>query len=121
MEEIWKDIIVRKNGKVYDFTGFYQVSTYGNVRSLDRDVKYSDGRVYHYKGKDVCKIPNVRGGYLYVRLNKNQFYCHCKVHRLVADAFIPNPDNKPTVDHIDTNKHNNVVYGKMKIRRTLIV
>lgn len=109
MKEIWKDVIVRKNGETISFAGFYQVSNLGNVRSVDRYITYSDGRVYHYKGKMVVKMSHVRDGYLYVRLNKNQYYCHCKVHRLVAEAFIPNPDNLPTIDHIDTNKRNNVV------------
>lgn len=109
MEEIWKDVIVRKNGETISFAGFYQVSNLGNVRSVDRCITYSDGRVYHYKGKMVVKMPHVRDSYLYVRLNKNQYYCHCKVHRLVAEAFIPNPDNLPYIDHIDTNKKNNIV------------
>lgn len=113
MEEIWKDIIIQADGNIFDFTGIYQISNLGRVKSLPREIIYSDGRVYYYEGKIKDLIKHKRDGYIYVRLNCNgnklRKYFHCKVHRLVAEAFIPNPENKPCVDHIDTNKENNVV------------
>ena len=92
--EIWKPI---KN-----YEELYEVSSLGRVRSLDRETIDSMGRKQYFKGK-VLKPQYDRYGYLYVPLNKSgkkKF----KVHRLVAEAFIPNPDNKPCVDHINTNK-----------------
>lgn len=97
--EIWKPI---KN-----YEELYEVSSLGRVRSLDRETIDSMGRKQYFKGK-VLKPQYDRYGYLYVPLNKSgkkKF----KVHRLVAEAFIPNPDNKPCVDHINTNKEDNSV------------
>lgn len=91
MEEIWKDI--------KDYEGYYQVSNLGNVRSLKFN-KITPLKPY----KNVA-----RHGYLevYLRLpgSKKTF----KVHRLVAQAFIENPDNLPQINHKDENKENNCV------------
>ena len=90
MEEIWKDI------KGYE--GKYQVSNYGNVKSLN----------YHRTGKERLLKPTLqKKGYLYVSLCKplKKF----KIHRLVAETFIPNPDNLPQVNHKDEDKTNNYV------------
>ena len=95
MQEIWKDIVFKKGGDIIDFTGFYQVSNMGNVRSLDRIVTYSDGRVYKYIGKPMALQKRKRDGYVYVRMDKNQVVVIAKVHRLVADAFIPNYGHFP--------------------------
>lgn len=83
--EIWKDI----DG----FDGRYQVSTWGRVRSL----------------KGVLKPYKNDKGYLKVGLMKNGKNHKKRVNRLVAMAFIPNPENKPQVDHIDGNKENNSI------------
>ena len=96
--EIWKDI------KGYE--GYYQVSNYGNVKSLDRTVFYKNRRVVKYKGKLLKTICN-KYGYLYLRISKNNFIKHKYVSRLVAEAFIKKPFNKNTVNHIDGNKTNN--------------
>lgn len=88
MNEIWKDIPGYENK--------YQVSNLGNV--------------YSYKHKRILKPYVVRKGYLRVDLfDKNFTRRHQKVHRLVATAFIPNPENKPQINHIDGNTGNNVV------------
>lgn len=97
MEEVWKDIDGYKR--------LYQVSNLGNVRSLDR--WYRNGR--HYKGKPMKLTPN-KAGYLTVTLHDWNGYAKTYwVSRLVAIAFIPNPDNKPQVGHKDESKTNNHV------------
>lgn len=98
MEEIWKDI------KGYE--GFYQVSNLGHVRSLDRTFVNAAGRTRYYKGKVLA----LKGEpYYNVALAKQQKCLTRRIHRLVAEAFIPNPDNLPCIDHIDCNKKNNRV------------
>lgn len=91
--EEWKDI------EGYD--GLYMVSNYGNVKSLN----------YKRTGKECLLKPtnNTTGYYLFVVLCKNGVLKNYRVHRLVAQAFIPNPNNLPEVNHIDENKNNNCV------------
>lgn len=93
MEEIWKD--------VEGYEGLYQVSNLGKVRSIDREVKTSTG-FRKYKGM-VLKQRIVKE-YLYVNFGTRSTH---RVHRLIAKAFVPNPDNLPEVNHIDGNKLNN--------------
>lgn len=83
MTEKWKD--------VDGYDGLYKVSTLGRVKGKYRIKSQQDN------GK----------GYLMVRLNKNGESRWHLVHRLVAKAFIENPQNKPTVNHIDGNRKNN--------------
>ncbi len=66
------------------------------------------GRVF---GKRKILTPVINNGYAYVMLKHNGKYKHYAIHRLVTEAFIPNPDNKPEVNHIDGDKSNNVVYN----------
>lgn len=87
MLEIWKDI------KGYE--GLYQISNYGKVKSLKRGI--------------LLKPCTNHKGYLSVVLYKKSEKCCKRIHRLVAEAFIPNSNNKPQVNHIDCNKHNNKV------------
>lgn len=86
MQEIWKDI--------RGFEGKYKISNLGRVYSIKNNIILKSG----YDGK---KYPTIC---LY---NKKQ-YC-LKIHRLVAKAFIPNPNNYPQINHIDGNKNNNCV------------
>ena len=89
--EIWKDI--------EGYEGLYQVSNYGNIRSLN----YRNKSQIHNLTLKVRK----RDGYLTVGLTKNNRNKTFIVHRVVAKAFIPNPDNLPQVNHKDENKSNN--------------
>ena len=90
------------------YEGAYEVSNFGNVRSVDRDIVYSNGRVVSYKGNTKKQTVD-KYGYAYVGLYSNQKHKQGMTHRLVAKAFIPNIDNKPQVNHIDGNKLNNHV------------
>lgn len=102
MEEVWKPI------KGYE--GIYEVSSYGRVRSVDRIVmkpsKYGKMFPSNVKGKIIAPSRH-RDGHLNLRLGKGS--PHYFVHRLVAQAFIPNPDNLPIVNHKDENPSNNHV------------
>ena len=90
------------------YEGLYEVSNTGQVRSFDRYVKYSNGRIHLHKGKVLS--PSIRyDGYLVVLLSYNGKHKMFSVHRLVAEAFIPNPDNLPQVNHKDEDKTNNSV------------
>lgn len=84
--EIWLDVV--------GYEGFYQVSNLGRVKSF-------------YRGKvHLLKYQLDSQGYVIVTLSKGGKQKGCKVHVLVAQAFIPNPENKPFVNHIDGNKSN---------------
>lgn len=68
-----------------------------------------NGEVYSYFLNRLMKLKTSKTGYLVVHLRKQEEEKHPSVHRLVAEHFIDNPDNKPTVNHIDGNKKNNGV------------
>jgi hypothetical protein len=97
--EVWKDID--------ESVGKHQVSSFGNIRSLDRMRTNRWGTLSPVKGRSMkLKIGN--NGYLTIHLRDRSIE-HPSVHRLVAVAFIPNPDNKSTVNHKDGDKQNNNV------------
>ena len=99
MEEIWKDI--------QGYEGIYQVSNYGEVRSLDR-IEQCNGTERLRKGRTM--LPRkIKDGYLSVGLRNGSRQKGKLVHRLVAEAFIRNPNNLPEVNHKDENKENNSV------------
>lgn len=94
--EIWKDI------KGYE--GLYQVSNLGRVKRLQ---KWNSGKK-RYEPDERLLTPTGNGnGYLIVGLPKDHRRKNHYVHRLVAEAFCPNPDNKNVVNHLDYNKSNN--------------
>lgn len=99
-KEIWKPIP--------GYERIYEVSSYGNVKSLDREITNSIGTTRLYVGK-VLKKSKDRYGYSICKLFKNSKGKNHTIHRLVAIAFIENIDNKPIVNHIDGNKLNNHV------------
>lgn len=98
--ELWKDI----NG----FEGLYQVSSLGNVKSIERSVRYSDGRVYRYEEK-LLKPCLDNQSYRFVNLYRTNGKRVIRIHRLVAIVFIPNPENKPEVNHKIGDKSNNTI------------
>ena len=92
LNEIWKPI------KGYE--GLYEVSNLGRVRSLvNNKGQYREKILKH----------NIRNGYPSVTLCKNKKLKSFTIHRLVAEAFLPNPDNLPCVNHKDENRLNNFV------------
>ena len=97
--EIWKDI------KGYE--GLYQISNYGRVKSLERIIKCKNRSDFKIQEK-LLKLGNHKRGYKTIMLHKNNFTKLFLVHRLVAEAFIPNLDKLPQVNHKDECKTNNV-------------
>lgn len=90
------------------FEGYYQVSNYGSVRSLDRVIKEKTGKTRTIKGL-VLKPRINRRGYQNVDLKKQGKRKTVSAHKLVAQAFLSNPDNKPTVNHLNGIKTDNNV------------
>ena len=111
--EIWRTAV--SDGEIYE--GF-EVSNLGRIKSLN----------YHRTGRAELLEPSDNGyGYLIVSLSKNRKVKNCRVHRLVAEAFLPNPENKPCINHKiegDEGKKINMVFfnkdGTIDKERTTI-
>ena len=85
----------------------YEISNLGNLRSKDRIIRNNNGE-YLRKGR-VLKTVDDKHGYKTFRFTQNGRQQSIKIHRLVAQVFIPNPENKPCVNHLDNNPANNHV------------
>lgn len=88
-QEIWKDVV--------GWEGHYQISNMGNVRIVKKTARKNTNRIPS-KDKD---------GYLGLYLHDNKRHEWKKIHRMVAETFIPNPENKPCIDHINTIRTDN--------------
>ncbi len=98
MKEIWKDIP--------NYEGIYKISNLGRLKSFRAYNSFT--KSYYYKEK-IVKGKIDSSGYVMVCLSKNGKYKYCRIHRLVAEVFIDNPNNYPIINHKDENKKNNIV------------
>lgn len=114
MEEIWKDIP--------GYEGLYQVSNMGRVKSLARTRNMNQDRV-----KNPVPVPErilapqrKKAGYLGVVLSKNGKQRNVRIHCIVAQAFLPNPERKPQVNHINGVKSDNclLILNGLLIQKT---
>lgn len=98
--EIWKIIPGTSDS--------YEASSLGRIRSKDKELPHprNTRMTYFRKGK-ILKPELDRSGYPVVTISVENKQRTCKVHRLVASAFIPNPDNLPQIDHINSKRYDN--------------
>lgn len=98
LKKEWKEI------KGYE--GKYIISNYGEIISLPR-YKQNKNKLQYVKPRKICKYVNKNNGYVYVQLWNNSHYKNIRLHRLVAENFIKNKENKNQINHIDGDKENN--------------
>lgn len=104
-EEFWKDVT--------GFENYYQVSNLGRIKRKERVDTY----IRKDTGKECCRVfsekimkpSKSRDGYEQIEFRVKDKHQYCNVHRVVAEAFIPNPNHFPQVNHIDGQRDNNVV------------
>ena len=101
LNEVWKPI--------RGYVGLYEVSNYGRVKSLDRTFIGSGGSIHHIAELFKKQTP-LKNGYLHVILCKDGKKKTFLTHRLVAQTFLPNPNNLPCINHKDVNPANNYIH-----------
>lgn len=113
MEEVWKDVV--------GYEGLYMVSNFGRIKSLERNhirKSFVNNKFFEtvitrkekiLSSKRICKGRGSLFGYIKYRLFKNGEGKNLFAHKIVANAFLKNPENKNQVDHIDGNSLNNTV------------
>lgn len=107
MKEIWKDIP--------GYEGLYSVSNLGNIKSLSKKQEiigknqYKSFKCTKKQNETLLKQKTTRDGYYEVGLRKNNDVAYIRVHRLVALAFIPNPNELPVINHKNHNRKDNKV------------
>lgn len=101
MQEIWKPVV--------GWEGLYEVSNLGNIRTLDKYVNSAIKNNNKVKRKGKLLKQYIKNQYLQVTLTYNNKRKYINVHRLVAEAFLSNPNKFPQVNHKDENKLNNCV------------
>lgn len=99
MEEVWKDIP--------GYEGWYQISNLGRVKRLKRTYVVNGVKYIKEKEYILQLCTNTKGYYQCFLSNNGKNRKECRVHRLVAEAFIPNPENKPMIDHVNQIKTDN--------------
>ena len=99
--EVWKDVV--------GYEGLYMISSYGRVKRLGRYSIDVMGRRMYYEERILKKHISKTTGYPNVNLSKDGKAYTYNVHSLIADAFIPNPDNLPCINHIDEVRSNSVL------------
>jgi len=100
-KELWKDVV--------GFEGLYQISSMGRVKTVQRISIDSLGRRMPIKERMVRISVSKQTGYPFASLSKNGTQYKICIHRLIAEAFIPNPDNLPCVNHKDQDRGNSVL------------
>lgn len=111
-KEIWKEVI--------GFSGIYEVSNTGKVRSIDRRIVRSNGRTTILKGKEL-NFSLDKDGYRFIQFNVNNKRYIRKIHRLVYGSFIGKLEKGLVIDHIDNDKNNNNVSNLQQITNRLNV
>lgn len=102
MDEQWRDVA--------GYDGYYQVSSCGRIKSVERYVQDRFGMKAPYRiPEKILKPKRAHDGYLFVHLSKDGHAQPLRIHRLVAEAFIPNPNRLPTVNHKNEDKSDNRV------------
>lgn len=99
MEEIFKDVV--------NYEGIYQISNFGNIKTLKRNIYNKLGKLHYIQPEKLLKPTVFKNGYKYISMHKNKKVKVKTIHSLVAEAFIYNIHNKRTINHIDGNKLNN--------------
>lgn len=100
MDEIWKEIP--------GYERYFEVSNLGNFKSVDRIIKYKKDGLRKYPGKEL-KVEQMQDGYCRIVLMKESIKKRYMCHRLVAQTFIPNPNNLPQVNHKNGVRNDNRV------------